>query len=113
VSRTLTAPLDRLKMIWQAQAGTKSTHKVGIMGAFRDMWREGGLACLFRGNGVNVLKIAPETALKFLTYENYKKMVLFGEKREVTLGEKFVAGALAGATAQTIIYPMEVSGWGR
>ncbi|KAJ3599414.1 hypothetical protein NHX12_033377 [Muraenolepis orangiensis] len=105
VSRTGTAPLDRMKVFMQVHS-TKS-NKISLVGGFKQMVKEGGAASLWRGNGINVLKIAPETAIKFMAYEQYKKM-LSSEGGKVRTHERFIAGSLAGATAQTVIYPMEV-----
>uniref|UniRef100_A0A8C8GRT1 Solute carrier family 25 member 25 n=1 Tax=Oncorhynchus tshawytscha TaxID=74940 RepID=A0A8C8GRT1_ONCTS len=105
VSRTCTAPLDRLKVLMQVHASR--TNSMCIAGGFTHMIREGGMWSLWRGNGMNVIKIAPESAIKFMAYEQIKRLI--GSNQE-TLGilERFVAGSLAGAIAQSSIYPMEV-----
>ncbi|XP_033845356.1 calcium-binding mitochondrial carrier protein SCaMC-2-B [Periophthalmus magnuspinnatus] len=105
VSRTCTAPLDRLKVLMQVHASKRNS--MHIASGFLHMIREGGVRSLWRGNGMNVIKIAPESAIKFMAYEQIKRLI--GSKQE-TLGipERFVAGSLAGAIAQSSIYPMEV-----
>ncbi|XP_066563808.1 calcium-binding mitochondrial carrier protein SCaMC-3b isoform X2 [Amia ocellicauda] len=104
VSRTGTAPLDRLKVFLQVQGGTLGWR---VLGGLRGMVQEGGVRSLWRGNGINVLKIAPETAIKFMAYEQIKR-VIRGKEGSLRVHERFIAGSLAGATAQTVIYPMEV-----
>lgn len=107
VSRTGTAPLDRLKVFRQVHGSTD--FKGNVLSNFQTMVKEGGIWSLWRGNGINVLKIAPETAIKFAAYEQIKKVIRGGnEARTLKVHERFVAGSLAGATAQTAIYPMEV-----
>ncbi|KAM4532736.1 calcium-binding mitochondrial carrier protein SCaMC-2-B-like isoform 4-T4 [Fundulus diaphanus] len=105
VSRTCTAPLDRLKVLMQVHASKSNSMR--IAGGFLQMIREGGVRSLWRGNGINVIKIAPESAIKFMAYEQIKRLI--GSNQE-TLGmtERFVSGSLAGAIAQSSIYPMEV-----
>ncbi|XP_043819926.1 calcium-binding mitochondrial carrier protein SCaMC-1-like isoform X2 [Dromiciops gliroides] len=105
VSRTCTAPLDRLKIIMQVQAA-RSKH-IHFVDGFKHMVREGGVLSLWRGNGVNILKIAPETAIKVLAYDQYKAL-LTHDSTKINNIERFVSGSLAGATAQTLIYPLEV-----
>nr|XP_030735306.1 calcium-binding mitochondrial carrier protein SCaMC-3 isoform X3 [Globicephala melas] len=105
VSRTGTAPLDRLKVFMQVHAS--KTNRLNILGGLRSMIQEGGVRSLWRGNGINVLKIAPESAIKFMAYEQIKRAI-WGQQETLHVQERFVAGSLAGATAQTIIYPMEV-----
>lgn len=75
---------------------------------FSDMLKEGGFFSLWRGNGINVLKIAPESAIKFMAYEQVKRVIRGCADREMAIQERFVAGSTAGAVAQTIIYPLEV-----
>ncbi|KAA8584674.1 hypothetical protein FQN60_008459 [Etheostoma spectabile] len=105
VSRTCTAPLDRLKVLMQVHSSKSNSMR--MTGGFVQMIREGGVRSLWRGNGINVIKIAPESAIKFMAYEQIKRLI--GSDQE-TLGitERLVAGSLAGASAQSSIYPMEV-----
>ncbi|KAF0031868.1 hypothetical protein F2P81_016423 [Scophthalmus maximus] len=71
VSRTCTAPLDRLKVLMQVHAS--KSNSMHISGGFTHMIREGGVRSLWRGNGINVIKIAPESAIKFMAYEHTLK----------------------------------------
>ena len=85
VSRTATAPLDRLKVYLIAQVGVKD-HAINqaksgaplkaaktagrpLVEATKALWRMGGVRSLFAGNGLNVIKVMPESAIKFGTYE--------------------------------------------
>ncbi|XP_039575871.1 calcium-binding mitochondrial carrier protein SCaMC-2 isoform X1 [Passer montanus] len=105
VSRTCTAPLDRLKVLMQVHASR--SNNMCIIGGFTQMIREGGPRSLWRGNGINVLKIAPESAIKFMAYEQIKRFI--GTDQEMLrIHERLLAGSLAGAIAQSSIYPMEV-----
>ncbi|KAK2816804.1 hypothetical protein Q5P01_024995 [Channa striata] len=107
VSRTGTAPLDRLKVFLQVHGSM--SRGINLWTGLRGMVQEGGVFSLWRGNGINILKIAPESAIKFMAYEQIK-WVIRGTKEggSLRVQERFIAGSLAGATAQTIIYPMEV-----
>ncbi|KPJ09121.1 Calcium-binding mitochondrial carrier protein SCaMC-2 [Papilio machaon] len=104
VSRTCTAPLDRLKVFLQVNPTRENMAR-----CLAKMISEGGVSGLWRGNGINVIKIAPESALKFAAYEQVKRLIKGDKKNHpLAIHERFVAGATAGAISQTVIYPLEV-----
>lgn len=73
------------------------------------MLNEGGLIGLWRGNGMNVIKIAPESAIKFGAYDLIKRAIRGNADRDLAVYERFLAGSLAGGVSQSVIYPLEVS----
>lgn len=105
VSRTCTAPLDRLKVLLQVHGGRK---RASLVDTFRYMVKEGGVKGLWRGNGINVIKIAPESAMKFYAYDEMKKHIKGSDNRDLYIYERLMAGSFAGALSQTVIYPLEV-----
>ncbi|EIE25738.1 mitochondrial substrate carrier [Coccomyxa subellipsoidea C-169] len=104
VSRTATAPVDRVKLLLQVQdSGTALTVRDG----WNRMVSEGTARAFFRGNGTNVIKIAPETAIK-LTCNDRLKRVFASDLENITPLQRMASGALAGAVAQFTIYPLEL-----
>ncbi|XP_031490254.1 calcium-dependent mitochondrial ATP-magnesium/phosphate carrier protein 3-like isoform X1 [Nymphaea colorata] len=105
-SRTATAPLDRLKVVLQVQAA-----RAHIVPAIKQIWKDGRFGGFFRGNGINVVKVAPESAIKFYTYEMLKKFIVDekgGTKADIGTSGRLFAGGVAGAVAQTAVYPMDL-----
>ncbi|XP_075402960.1 calcium-independent mitochondrial carrier protein SCaMC-3L-like [Tenrec ecaudatus] len=104
VSRTSTAPLDRTRVHMQVYSSKK--HLMNLLGGLRSLIQEGGFRSLWRGNGINVLKIAIEYGIKFLVFEECKAH--FGESSNPIFQEDVLAGSLAVAVSQTLINPLEV-----
>jgi hypothetical protein len=63
-----------------------------------------GLLLTSPGNGLNVVKIMPETAIKFGSYEAAKRMLAnlegHSDPKKINSYSKFTAGGLAGMIAQ-------------
>ncbi|KAL9948952.1 hypothetical protein D7B24_007490 [Verticillium nonalfalfae] len=128
VSRTATAPLDRLKVY--LLVNTKSSADTALAAlkqgrplvalanagkpfgdAFRDLWQAGGMRSLFAGNGLNVIKIMPESAIKFGSYEAAKRALAklegHDDPKRINSYSKFTAGGIAGMVAQFCVYPLD------
>jgi hypothetical protein len=67
VSRTATAPIERVKLLRQ----TNNVHYKGksMLESFKFMIQKEGPLGAFKGNGANVVKIGPFSALEFFTYD--------------------------------------------
>ncbi|GFR42420.1 hypothetical protein Agub_g3323 [Astrephomene gubernaculifera] len=103
VSRTATAPMDRLKMLLQTHDGAKG---LTLYQGYQHMMAEGSFKSFFKGNGANVVKIAPETALKLTLNDSIRRLVAVDPDR-VLMQERMVSGGIAGAIAQGLLYPLD------
>ncbi|KAF2085154.1 calcium dependent mitochondrial carrier protein-like protein [Saccharata proteae CBS 121410] len=127
VSRTTTAPLDRLKVYLIAQTGVAEdavrAAKSGRIGhalrqayqplvkASKELWAAGGIRSLYAGNGLNVVKVMPESAVKFGAFEASKRLFAklegHGNPRDIHTWSKFMAGGFGGMVSQLVIYPLD------
>lgn len=106
-SRTCTAPFDRLKVYLI----TNQNSSVSLRQAITRIYQQGGWRGFFVGNGLNVMKIIPESAIKFYSYETCKRLVAttfgYDDKDSIPTTARFMAGGTAGMCAQFSIYPVE------
>ncbi|KAF2731197.1 mitochondrial carrier [Polyplosphaeria fusca] len=127
VSRTSTAPLDRLKVYLIAQTSVTeeavSAAKSGnvihaslrafqpLATATKELWAAGGIRSLYAGNGLNVIKIMPESAIKFGAFEASKrafaKLEGHNDPSAIQSWSKFVSGGIGGMVSQFAVYPID------
>jgi len=117
VSRTMTSPIERLKVMQQVQ--TRSNEYKGVLSGLRHMYVTEGWRGFFKGNGTNVARIAPYSAFQFYFYDMYKTAFLHAERTfghrawdddsQLSPGKKFCAGALGGASATLLCYPLDIA----
>ncbi|KAK6142728.1 hypothetical protein DH2020_023076 [Rehmannia glutinosa] len=114
VSRTAVAPLERLKILLQVQ----NPHNIkynGTVQGLKYIWRTEGFRGLFKGNGTNCARIVPNSAVKFFSYEQASKGILYmyqqqtgNEDAQLTPVLRLAAGACAGIIAMSATYPMDM-----
>lgn len=105
VSRSCCAPLEMVSTVMMCRGDECSS----VRGELASAWQKGGLKGLFKGNGANCLKVAPNRGAQFLAYEFLKrKLVLITGVASLSAGSRFLAGGLAGMFAALVVYPLEV-----
>ena len=115
VSKTVVAPLERVKIILQIQDAHKHIPKDqrynGIVDCFKRVNAEQGFLSFWRGNVVNVVRYFPTQALNFAFKDTYKKMFMEGLDKNKDFWKFFAgnlaAGGAAGATSLCIVYPLD------
>lgn len=114
ISRTVTAPLDRVKYIMQV------TNNITIYEIFEIIKKDGAICGFFRGNYVNIIKIVPELSIKMYSYEflkinAYKYYYLKNninctneESIDIPFYLRFLIGSASGMIAAISVYPLEI-----
>lgn len=116
VSKTVTAPIERVKLVIQTQDANPRIRSgevpryTGIGNCFSRILQEQGLLAFWRGNGVNILRYFPTQAFNLAFKDTIKK--LFPKYNKDTdfwkfFGTQLASGGLAGAASLTIVYPLD------
>ena len=101
LSRTLTAPLDRIRLTKQAGA------RADWVQLLQWVKSKAGWRAMWRGNLANCLKATPFAGVVCAVYVSCLSKVTSGE-RQPSSTERFAAGALAGAAAGLVTAPLDV-----
>ncbi|MCL7042433.1 hypothetical protein MKW94_029806 [Papaver nudicaule] len=113
-SRTAVAPLERLKILLQVQ-NPHSIKYNGTIQGLKYIYKTEGFRGLFKGNGTNCARIVPNSAVKFFSYEQASRGILWlyrqqpgNEDASLTPLLRLGAGACAGIIAMSATYPMDL-----
>ena len=109
-AKTLIAPLDRVKILFQTsnpRFERYTTRRLGVWYAAVDIYKEFGVTGLFKGHAATLLRIFPYAGIKFVAYEQFRGLLIKGEQDEVPW-RRFAAGSLAGLSSVFFTYPLEV-----
>lgn len=71
-AKTTVAPLDRMKILLQAQSSHYKHH--GVVGGLAAIVKNESLIALYKGNGAQMVRIFPYAATQFTSFEIYKKV---------------------------------------
>lgn len=110
-AKTVTAPLDRIKLLMQThgiRAGQECAKKgIGFIEAITLVGKEEGLKGYWKGNLPQVIRIIPYSAVQLFAYETYKTLFQ-GKDGNLSVIGRLAAGACAGMTSTFVTYPLDV-----
>ncbi|KAF9613206.1 hypothetical protein IFM89_006307 [Coptis chinensis] len=105
VSRTSVAPLETIRTHLMVGSSGNSLTEV-----FQNIMDTEGWKGLFRGNFVNVIRVAPSKAIELFAYDTVKKHLTpkSGEQLKIPIPPSLIAGACAGVSSTLCTYPLEL-----
>jgi len=116
VAKTLTAPIERVKLIIQTQDANpliksgQVARYTGIGNCFTRVYQEQGLQAFWRGNFTNVIRYFPTQAFNFAFKDTIKSWFpKYSPKTEFLwfFLTNMASGGLAGAGSLCIVYPLD------
>jgi solute carrier family 25 (adenine nucleotide translocator) protein 4/5/6/31 len=116
VSKTITAPIERVKLIIQTQDANPKIisgevpRYTGIGNVFTRVMKEQGVAALWRGNFTNCIRYFPTQALNLASKDTIKSMFpRYDSKTQFWqfFATNLASGGLAGGFSLMFVYPLD------
>lgn len=116
IAKTMTAPIERVKLLIQTQDANpdivsgKIKRYTGIGNCFARVYSEQGLSAFWRGNFTNILRYFPTQAFNFAFKDTIKGLFPRADPNK-EFGRFFAinmaSGGLAGAGSLCFVYPLD------
>jgi len=116
VAKTMTAPIERVKLLIQTQDANPKIRSgevaryTGIVDCFARVTKEQGFKAFWRGNLTNVIRYFPTQAFNFAFKDTIKALFPKADKNK-EFAKFFLinmaSGGLAGAGSLLIVYPLD------
>lgn len=97
VAKTVIAPLDRTKIIFQTSERVFNIRNV--FDTMHTIWKEEGPRGLWRGNTATVARVFPYAGIQFAAFDVYKRLLTNKKTGQLSSLQRLFAGSAAGATA--------------
>jgi solute carrier family 25 (adenine nucleotide translocator) protein 4/5/6/31 len=116
IAKTITAPIERVKLLIQTQDANPRIRSgevpryTGIVNCFARVGREQGLLAFWRGNFTNIIRYFPTQAFNFAFKDAIKQLFpRYDPKKEFGMFflVQMASGGLAGAGSLCIVYPLD------
>ena len=105
IAKTITAPADRIKLLYQTTHNKQFTYTKGYTFASQ-LVREHGVATLWKGDSIQMARIIPYTALSYSIQKSLKAYYK-GDRAHISTIDGFKVGAITGAISSSIVYPID------
>ncbi|KAL2652412.1 hypothetical protein R1flu_020540 [Riccia fluitans] len=104
-SRTAVAPLETIRTHMMV-----GTHGKSFNGVLEWIIENEGWTGLFRGNTINVLRVAPSKAIELFIYDKVKFALISkdGGTSRLKIPAASIAGSAAGISSTVLMYPLEL-----
>merc|ERR1719213_976362 len=116
VSKTFTAPIERVKLVIQTQDANPKIRSgevaryTGIGNCFSRIYAEQGMGAFWRGNFTNCIRYFPTQAFNLSFKDSIKKMFpKYNPKKDFTMffAVNMASGGMAAAGSLCIVYPLD------
>lgn len=105
VAKSSMAPLDRLKIMFQTNDIKFTWHNLFLHSKIV-INKEGGFYKLWKGNGIQMLRIAPSASVSF-SFQKYYKSLLSDSNGNISTHHGYLCGLLTGVSSSAILYPLD------
>lgn len=113
IGKTLTAPLERVKLLLQNQISIEVAGGpyIGMRDCLKRLIKQEGFISLWRGNIANVIRYFPNQAMNFAFKDTIKKHLTKVDPKKnfwkFAIGN-FMAGGLAGMVSLVLTHPIDL-----